>query len=327
MISFIVKRIVAGIATLVAVSILVFAACQVLPGDVARAVLGRDATPSSIQIVRARLHLNHSAPVQYLNWARGMVHGDFGTSLAASSTGLVDQGPGQKFPVTAFVGTALGHTLALMVATAVLLIPLSILLGLAAAVRRDSLLDRVIGTVTLAVVAVPDFVVAVVLILLLALAWPVFPAVSLVDTSRSIFAQPQVLALPVLTLLAAMLAQTTRMVRAGVLQTLEADYVRLAVLRGLPRGVVWRRYVLRNALAASIQVFAINIAWMFGGIIVIESVFQYPGIGLQLIQSLSSRDVPVIEAIAMIIAGAYVLINLAADLVTMALTPKLRTSL
>jgi peptide/nickel transport system permease protein len=164
-------------------------------------------------------------------------------------------------------------------------------------------------------------------VLILALALPLLPAVSLVDPTRSVFGQPTVLVLPALTLLASMLAQTTRMIRAGILQTLDAEFVQMARLRGLSISVIWRRYVLRNALAASVQVFAINIAWMFGGIIVIESVFQYPGIGLQLIQSISARDVPVIEAIALIIAGAYVIINILADVITVMLTPKLRAAL
>lgn len=324
---FVIKRLLGGVATLLAVSLLVFAATEVLPGDVARAVLGRDATPASLAIVRARLHTNQSPFLQYVQWLGGVVHGDFGFSLAASSSGLIDQGRQHTFPVTAFVGPALGNTLALMVATAVLLIPLSLALGFLAAVRRDKLADRFIGLTTLAVVSVPDFVIAIILILILALAWPLLPAVSLVDSSRSILVQPTVVVLPVLTLLAAMLAQTTRMVRAGVLQTLDSEYVQMARLRGLHKTVIWRRYVLRNALAASVQVFAVNIAWLFGGIIVVESVFQYPGIGLQLLQSLSARDVPVVEAIAVIIAAAYVVINLVADIVTVLLTPKLRSAL
>ncbi len=324
---FVLIRIAGGIATLFAVWALVFIATEILPGDVARAVLGRDATPQTLKIVRERLHANGSAVSQYATWLSGIVHGDFGISLAASSSGLVDQGPNQTFPVTTFLKQPLRNTLALMLVTTLMLIPLSLVLGIAAAIRRDRFLDRLIGITTLSVISVPDFVVAVVLILILALAWPVLPAVSLVDSSRSLFAQPTVLILPALTLLAAMLAQTTRMVRAGILQTLESEYVQIARLKGLAEGLIRGRYVLRNALWASVQVFAVNIAWMFGGIIVIETVFQYPGIGLQLIQSISARDVPVVQAIALIIACAYVVINLLADIVTFLLTPKLRTAL
>jgi peptide/nickel transport system permease protein len=327
MLRFVAKRLLLGAATLLAVSLLVFTATEILPGDVAHAVLGRDATPETLAIVRHRLHADQSPVLQYAHWLGGILRGDFGDSLAASSTGLVDQGPKETFPVTSFVTGPLQNTLALMVATAVLLIPLSLALGFLAAIRRDSLVDRVINTTTLAVLSIPDFVIAVILVLLLAIAWPLLPAVSLVDSSSSVLSQPKVLVLPVLTLLAAMLAQTTRMVRAGVLQTLDSDYVQLAHLKGLPNSVIWRRYVLRNALAASVQVFAVNIAWMFGGIIVIEAVFQYPGVGLQLLQSLSARDIPVIEAIAVIIAAAYVVINLLADIATMLVSPKLRSEL
>lgn len=324
---FVIVRLAGGLATLLAVSALVFAAVQILPGDAAEAVLGRDATPASLEVVRERLNLDESALAQYGGWLTAAVQGDLGMSIADASTGLSDQGERQGTAVTDVVGDPLRNTLALMLATTLALIPLSLVLGTLAARRRDQPTDRVIGVSTLAVISVPDFVVAVVLILLLALAVPLFPAVSLVDPAQSVFAQADMLALPVLTLLAAMLAQTTRMVRAGVLQVLEADFVQMAHLRGIPRRTIWRRYVLRNALAASVQVFAINIAWMFGGIIVVEAVFQYPGIGLQLVQALSARDLPVIEAIALIIAAAYVLLNLIADLVTVLLTPKLRTTL
>jgi peptide/nickel transport system permease protein len=324
---FVFTRLLAGLATLFAVSVVVFLATEILPGDVARAVLGRDATPATLKIVRERLHADRPPLTQYATWLWGMARGDFGISLAASSSGLVDQGPNQTFPVTKFLKQPLQNTLGLMAFTTLMLVPLSLLLGTVAAIKRDRLLDRIIGVTTLSIVSVPDFVVAVVLILLFALAWPVLPAVSLVDSSRPLLGQPTVVVLPALTLLAAMLAQTTRMVRAGVLQTLDSDYVQMARLKGLSPAVIWRRYVLRNAMAASVQVFAVNIAWMFGGIIVIETVFQYPGIGLQLIQSISARDVPVVQAIALVIASAYVVINLFADIVTLLLTPKLRTAL
>jgi peptide/nickel transport system permease protein len=324
---FVLKRLAGGLATLLAVSVLVFAAVQVLPGDVAQVILGRDATPQSLAVVRERLHLDDSLTAQYLAWLKGVVQGDLGMSLAGASTGLSDQGTHEGTSVASVVATPLRNTLALVLATTVLLVPLSLFLGTFSARYRDRAPDRVIGVATLSVISVPDFVVAVALILLLSLAVPLVPAVSVLDPSRSPLAQIDVLVLPVLTLLAAMLAQTTRMVRAGVLQVMEADYVHMARLRGVAEPVVWRRYVLRNALAASVQVFAINIAWMFGGIIVVESVFQYPGIGLQLVQSLSARDLPVVEAIALIIAAAYVLINLAADVLTVLLTPKLRAEL
>lgn len=324
---FVLRRLAGGAATLLAVSALVFASVQVLPGDVAQVILGRDATPESLALVRERLHLDDSALEQYGRWLAGAAQGDLGMSLAGASTGLVDQGAQAGISVWSVVAAPLRNTLALMLATTVVLVPLSLVLGTLAARHRDGVVDRVIGVSTLAVISVPDFVVAVVLILVFALAIPLVPAVSVLDLTRSPLAQLDVLILPAVTLLAAMLAQTTRMVRAGVLGVMEADYVQMARLRGVPERTIWRRYVLRNALAGSVQVFAVNIAWMFGGIIVVESVYQYPGIGLQLIQSLSARDLPVIEAIALIIAAAYVLINLAADLLTVMLTPKLRAEL
>jgi peptide/nickel transport system permease protein len=174
-------------------------------------------------------------------------------------------------------------------------------------------------------ISLPEFVVATVLILVLAVAFPLLPSVSIIDDQRPLIEQANLFVLPVLTLLAAILAQTTRMVRACVADVLASDYVEMARMKGLPERIVVRRYVLPNAVAPTLQVFAINLAWMVGGIVVVEAVFQFPGVGLALRDAVTTRDLPTIQAITLIVALFYVALNLVSDLATMLLNPKLRT--
>jgi peptide/nickel transport system permease protein len=329
MIRLLLIRLAGGVATLLAVSAIVFGATEVLPGDVAAAVLGRDATPQSLALLRKNLHLNDPAYDRYGRWLWHMVQGDPGISLAASSFILTDNRESsiKGVPVTAVIGGRLKNTLILTLVTALVMIPLSVLLGVWSAIRRDRLSDRAITTVTLVLISVPEFVTATLLVLLFSLVWPVLPAVSLLDPSRSLFSQSNVFVLPVIALLAAILAQTIRMVRASVLQVLQSEYVQAARLKGIQERRVLRRYVLPNALGPTIQVFAVNVAWLVGGIIVVETVFQFPGLGALLVDAVSKRDIPTVQAISLLIALAYVGINLVADVFTVLLNPKLRTSL
>jgi peptide/nickel transport system permease protein len=322
-------RLLGGIATLFAVSVIVFGATEVLPGDVASAVLGKEATPASLKVLRRNLSLDDPAYVRYGHWLWHMLQGDPGISLAASSFILTnDEDASIKgVPVTEVIGSRLKNTAILTLVTTALMIPLSIVFGIWSAARRDRLSDRTIGTVTLVLISLPEFVAATLLVLCFSLLWPVLPAVSLIDPSRSIFGQAEVLVLPVLALLAAILAQTIRMVRASVLQVLQTEYVQTARLKGMPERRVLRRYVLPNALGPTIQVFAVNVAWLVGGIIVVETVFQYPGLGAGLVDAVSKRDIPTVQAISLVIAVAYVVINLLADVLTVLLNPKLRSAL
>ena len=331
MLRFTFQRLVAGIVTLLAISVIVFAATEILPGDVATAVLGRDATPEAVGAIRARLDLDEPAPNRYGKWLWGMIQGDPGDSLAsgaayavyAPTAGAEDEG----VPVAQLIGPRLKNTAMLALPTILILVPLSLLLGTWSAVRRDSIADRLISNANLILSSVPEFVTGTMLVLFFAVVWGVLPAVSIIDPSQPLYAQWTLLVLPITTLLASMLAQTTRMVRAGVLQILDAEYVQMARLKGLSEREVLRRYVLRNSLSATIQVYAISAAWLFGGIVVVESVFQYPGIGLALVDAVNTRDIPVVQAISVIIAVGYVAVNFLADLTTVFLTPKLRSSL
>jgi peptide/nickel transport system permease protein len=308
------RRVAVTVLLLWVVSLLVFAATQVLPGDTASAILGKTATPESLAQLRAQLGLNEPVTTQYLDWLGGLLHGDLGRSLAAG------------IPVGDLIGDRVGATLTLAGVTLVLLVPLALLLGVLSGMKRDGKLDQVVSWVTLAGVAVPEFVTGTLLALLLAtwLGW--LPAVSLIPPGESPLAHPQYLVLPVLTLLIAGLASTVRLVRVGVAEAAESRYTEMARLSGIPERRVVRRWIVPNALAAGVQVIALTAQWLVGGIVIVETVFQYPGVGQTLVQSVQSQDIPVVQAVALVIAAIYVLINLLADVALVLLVPKLRTA-
>ncbi len=291
------RRVAVTVLLLWVVSLLVFAATQVLPGDTASAILGKTATPESLAQLRAQLGLEEPVTTQYLDWLGGILHGDLGRSLAAG------------VPVSDLIGDRVGATLTLAAVTLVLLVPLALLLGVLSGMKRDGKLDQVVSWLTLAGVAVPEFVTGTLLALLLAtwLGW--LPAVSLIPPGESPLAHPQYLVLPVLTLLIA-----------------ESRYTEMARLNGIGERRVVRRWVLPNALAAGVQVIALTAQWLVGGIVIVETVFQYPGVGQTLVQSVQSQDIPVVQAVALVIAAIYVLINLLADIALVLLVPKLRTA-
>lgn len=308
------RRIAVTVLLLWVVSLLVFAATQVLPGDTASAILGKTATPESLAQLRAQLGLDEPVTTQYLDWLGGILHGDLGRSLAAG------------IPVGDLIGDRVGATLTLAAVTLVLLVPLALLLGVLSGMKRDGKFDQVVSWITLAGVAVPEFVTGTLLALLLAtwLGW--LPAVSLIPPGESPLAHPQYLVLPVLTLLVAGLASTVRLVRVGVAEAAESRYTEMARLSGIPERRVVRRWVVPNALAAGVQVIALTAQWLVGGIVIVETVFQYPGVGQTLVQSVQSQDIPVVQAVALVIAAIYVVINLLADIALVLLVPKLRTA-
>lgn len=308
------RRVAIAVVLLWIVSLLVFAATQVLPGDTASAILGKTATPDSLAQLRAQLGLDRPLLQQYTDWLSGLLHGDLGRSLAAG------------LPVGDLIGDRVGATLTLAGVTLVLLVPLALLLGVLSGLRRDGKLDQLVSWITLAGVAVPEFVTGTLLALLLAtwLGW--LPAVSLIPPGESPLAHPQYMVLPVLTLLVAGLASTVRLVRVGVAQAAAADATEMARLSGIPERRVVRRWVLPNALAAGVQVIALTAQWLVGGIVIVETVFQYPGIGQTLVQSVQSQDIPVVQAVALLIAAIYVLLNLLADIALVLLVPRLRSA-
>jgi peptide/nickel transport system permease protein len=312
---FILRRLLLAVVVLFLVSILVFGATQAL-GDPARAILGRDSSPARLAALQSQLNLDHSIVSQYWSWLTGLFHGDLGTSLAANQ------------PVTTVIGARLVNSGALVVLSAVISIPLSIAIGSWAALRREKLFDKASSTLLLALAALPEFVVAVVLVILLSTTvfhW--LPSISTIPPGSRPWDHLKGLILPTATLVVAVAPYVARIMRASMIEVLESDYVEMARLKGLPERTVLIRHALPNALGPVFQVIAINLAYLAGGIVVVEFVFNYTGIGGGLQDAVTNHDIPLVQAFAMIIAGVYVILNLLADVATILVTPRLRTRL
>jgi peptide/nickel transport system permease protein len=313
---FIIRRLVLGLIVLFMVSIVIFAATQALPGDPARAILGRSATPESLAALRLKLHLDQPVFSQYWTWLTGLLHGDLGISLAAQE------------PVTTLLAPKLVNSSVLIAVAAIASIPLSIAIGSWAAFRRERVFDTLSSNLLLVLAALPEFVVAVVLVLLLATTvWHVLPAISTIPPGAGPWDNPIGLVLPVLTLVIAVAPYVARIMRASMIEVLESDYIEMARLKGLAERTVLVRHALPNALGPVFQVIALNLAYLAGGIVVVEYVYNYTGIGGGLQEAVVNHDLPVVQALAMLIAALYVVLNLLADVATIMVTPRLRTRL
>jgi peptide/nickel transport system permease protein len=318
--AFLVRRISAGIGTLLIVSVLIYGAVQVLPGDVTQIVLGRTATPQRVAALRADLHLNRSLPVRYLDWLAGMLTGHLGDSTAALAQG-------NTLPVWQAIHGPLGNSLVLAGITILVFIPVCLVLGTLAALRPGKATDHVISLSALSVSALPEFLVGTLLIVVFFTELKLLPPIASISPGQTPFSNPRQLVLPVLTLLGISTAFGTRLLRASITEVLREDYVAMARLNGVPeRRVVWR-YALRNGLGPSIQVIAQMIQYLVGGIIITESVFNYPGIGTALVQAVLVRDPQEVSVIATILAAFYILVNILADLGVVFVVPRLRTRL
>ena len=309
------RRIGIAIVLLVVVSILIFLATQILPGDAADTILGRSATAAQKAILRRQLGLDRSWPAQYWSWISGVLSGNLGHSF------------GSDEPVTTFIGARLTNSLALAVAALIFLVPVSLILGTIAGVRRGRAADHVISGLTLALIALPEFVTGTILALLFGITFAILPPTSIIPSGSGPLSDPRILVLPALTLCLAGAAYIIRMLRAGVVEAMASDYVQAARLNGVPEGrvIVW--HALRNALAPTVQVVALTVQWLIGGIVVVESVFSYPGLGQGLVASVTARDIPVVQALTLLIAATYIVLNLIADMIVILLVPKLRTTL
>ena len=310
----IVRRLALGVLTLFLISLVVFAAVLALPGDAATAILGREATPERVAALRDQLNLNDSVITQYLDWIGGVLTGSFGESAATQQ------------PVSELLSDRLANTGFLVFVAAVVAIPLSIGTGVWTAMRRDRPADHIVSTTTLVLAALPEFVIGIGLILLFATSvftW--FPAVSLLAPDQRAWTELSVVVLPAATLVLAVTPYISRIMRGSMIEVLESEYVTMARLKGLPeRTVIWR-HAVPNAIVPAIQVTALQLAWMAGGVVVVEFVFSYPGIGSLFIDAVDNRDMPVVQTITLLAAAIYVVLNLLADLLTIAVTPRLRT--
>ena len=312
---FILRRLALGVATLILVSIVVFALTNLM-GDPVKRILGRDALPANVAAKRAELGLNRSVFDQYGSWLKGMVTGDPGTSYTNGQ------------PVMDIVGDRIKNSLFLMALSAAISIPLSLFLGAYTALRRDKLFDRVMSNQLLVFAAMPEFVVGSLLTVLLATnVWKVFPAVSRIRPGESPWSDIDGLVLPVLTLALAVTPHVGRTMRASMIEVLESDYVEMARLKGMPeRSVLWR-HAFPNAVGPTVQVIALNIAYLAGGVVIVESLFNFRGIGIALRDAIPEANAPIVQFIAMFIASIYVVCNLTADVASILVTPRLRTRL
>jgi peptide/nickel transport system permease protein len=314
---FVLRRLLLGLLVLVLVSVVVFAATQALPGDPARSILGRTATPASLKALRDQLGLGGSVLSQYLDWITGLLHGDAGNSLAAQE------------PVSDLLGDKVVNSGFLVFCAALISIPISVAIGAYAALRRNRTFDVTSSLATLVFAAVPEFVVGISLVVIFAttIFTGFLPAITIIPPGARPWDNMEAMILPTVTLVLAVTPYMVRIMRASMIEVLESDYVEMARLKGLPERTVIIRHALPNALGPTFQVIALNLAYLAGGVIVVEYVFNYAGIGGALRDAVATQDLPVVQALAMLIAAIYVMLNMLADIATIMVTPRLRTRL
>jgi peptide/nickel transport system permease protein len=308
------NRILLSLLTLLLVSIIIFAAVEILPGDVATRILGREATPESLATLRAQLHLDVPAPVRYLQWLGGVLRGDLGVALTSSR------------PISEIVAPDLFNTLVLALAAFLLYLPLAVIPALIQAVRRDRPIDHSLSGVTLVLLSTPDFLLATILLFIFATKARLLPSMSTVVESSTLIEYLRAIALPAMTLAIVMAVYAVRMLRDNLIEVLDSEYVRMAELKGLPRRRVLLRHALPNALIPSLNVTALNVGYVIGGVVVVEKVFSYPGLGSRLVNALQLLDYPLFEATVLIAAGFYIAANLLADIGAILLNPRLRSA-
>ena len=304
------QRLLLGVLTLFIISVVIFGATELLPGDLARELLGQSATEETLAALREQLGLNDPAPLRYWNWLAGVLKGDFGMSMAT-----------QK-PISELVGARLGNTLFLALYAAALAVPFALLLGVLAALWRNSIFDRASNALALTAISFPEFFVAYTLIFWLAQSG-LFPSMVRITGSTTTGDLLYMAFLPALTLTLVVTAHMMRMTRAAIINLLASPYIEMARLKGMSPIRVVLRHAVPNALAPIINVVALNLAYLITGVVVVEVVFVYPGLGQLMIDAVSNRDIAVVQAIALIFASAYVLLNLLADVLSTITNPRL----
>lgn len=313
MLRLILRRLALGLLTVALVSAMIFAAVEALPGDACTAILQRDASGQRLDNCRRELGIDRAAALRYLEWAGGAVRGDLGVSAHNGK------------PIATLVGDRLKNTLLLAACSLALGVPLAIGLGILTGLRRDGAADIAISTATIFAMTIPEFVSATVLIFVFSIWLGWVPGIVTASASSPASAFFPGIVLPMVVLTMVMTAHILRTVRSSVIEVLASDYVQMAILKGVPYRRLVLRHVLPNALLPAINVIALTIAWLLGGVVVVEKVFNYPGLGNYMIDAISDRDLPVVQAIALILAAVYVGVNLAADMLGMLLNPRFRT--
>jgi peptide/nickel transport system permease protein len=313
------QRLGLGVLTLFVVSIIIFTAIAMLPGDFAKAILGQAATPETVAAFQHEVGLDRPPVLRYFIWIAGVLHGDFGNSFAAAGS----LGGGHARTVMSLIAPRLANTLFLAGFAAVIAVPLSLGLGMLAALYRGSVFDRLVNIFTLASISVPEFFVAYILMLFLAVRFQIFESLADVSPDTPFFDRVFACVLPAMTLVLVIVAHMMRMTRAAIINLLASPYIEMARLKGIaPRRVIVH-HALPNAWAPIATVIALNLAYLIVGVVIVEVVFVYPGIGQLMVDSVSARDVPVVQACALIFAATYILLNLLADIVAIVTNPRL----
>ena len=305
------QRISLGFLTLFTISLLITFGVELLPGDLAESILGQGATPETVKVFRAELGLDEPAHLRYLNWLGGIVTGDLGVSLASTRE------------ISELVGIRLANTIFLGGFAATIAVPLALFLGILAALFRNTLFDRAINTFTLTTISFPEFFVAYILILFFAIKLGWFPGISNISTDLSFGDKLYRTLLPATTLTLVVLAHMMRMTRATIINLLASPYIEMARLKGIRPIKIILRHALPNALAPIVNVVALNLAYLVVGVVIVEVVFVYPGLGQLMVDSVSKRDIPVVQACSMIFASVYILLNLSADIISIVTNPRI----
>ncbi|MAO93558.1 MAG: ABC transporter permease [Rhodospirillaceae bacterium] len=307
----ILTRLLLGLGTLFVVSLLIFFAVETLPGDLAQEILGQSATPETVAAFRKQLGLDLPAHIRYYSWLSGVVSGDMGTSLANGRT------------IASLISARLENTMFLAALAAVISVPLALFLGIVSALYRNSFLDKLINTTALTAISTPEFFVAYILILFLSVKAGLFPSISNISNTLSMSEFLYRSMLPALTLTLGVVAHMMRMTRAAIINLLASPYIEMAHLKGLSRTRIILHHALPNALAPIINVVLLNLAYLIVGVVIVEVVFVYPGMGQLLVDSVANRDLPVVQACSLIFAATYILLNLLADVLSVASNPRL----
>jgi len=307
-------RLVSAVVTLLLVSAIIFAAVEVLPGDVASRVLGRNATEASLSALREKMNLNAPAVERYVDWLGGVIEGNFGASLTSNR------------PITAILGSRVTNTLILSGVAFLIYIPLALIPAMIQAIRRDRPIDHGLSVVTLVLLSTPDFLLATLLLIVFVVLVPILPAISMVDDKTTLAGWVHALILPAVTLAIVMAVYAVRMLRDNLIEVLDSEYIRMAELKGMPARRVLLRHALPNALVPTLNITALNLGYLIGGVVIVERVFSFPGFGSLLIDSIQILDIPVIEATILLAAAVYIGANLLADIGAILLNPRLRKS-
>ncbi|NTE58552.1 ABC transporter permease [Agrobacterium tumefaciens] len=310
--SLVARRLVVMLTTLLIVSFIVFSATSLLPGDTATILLGQAATPEAVAGLRTAMHLDDPALLRFVRWLFGLLHGELGTSYA------------NNMAIADLIGPRFVNSMKLAGITTLIAVPLALTLGISSAMLRGTLYDRIVTVLTIGVISVPEFMIATLAVLLFAVYLKWLPALSLVSEVHTLFDVLRVYAMPVITLTFVVSAQMIRMSRAAVIETLDTPYVEMALLKGAPRMRIVLRHALPNALGPIVNAVALSLSYLVGGVIIVETIFNYPGIAKLMVDGVATRDLPLIQTCAMIFCVGYLMLITTADIIAIMSNPRLR---